>query len=164
MIKIIATCDKNCGIGKDGKIPWRNVDDMAHFKAETIGKIVVMGRKTWKSLDYKELKGRENVILSREAQPLSMNRKYKNVKMFRTIEFICEHYNNEFVIIGGQQIYEEFLERDLVDYITLTTIKGRYDCDTFFPYIYQNRWQFYSEMELNKDVTILNFARIGGIF
>ncbi len=163
MISIIAACDENCGIGKDGKIPWHNKEDMAHFKSATMDKTVVMGRKTWKSLNYKELKGRENVILSHEAQPLSMGNKYKNVKMFRTIEFLCEHYNNDFVIIGGQQIYSEFLERDLVDHIMLTAIKGRYECDTFFPYIYENRWSTTLCYRLNDDAKVLNFVRTNSL-
>ncbi len=163
MISIIAACDENLGIGKDGDIPWHNSADMEHFRVKTMGKTVVMGRKTWKSINYKELKGRENVILSHETQPLSMDDKYKNVKMFRTIEFLCEYYKNDFVIIGGQQIYSEFLERDLVDYIILTAIKGKYDCDTFFPYIYENRWRTTQCYRLNDDAKVLNFVRTNSL-
>lgn len=159
MISIIVACDENLGIGKDGKIPWHNSDDMAFFRAYTIGRTVVMGQKTWKSMGYKELKDRENVILSREHQPLSMDEKYKNVKTFRTIEFVCDHYNSDFVVIGGQQIYSEFLEKDLVDYIELTVIKGIYKCDKFFPYIYENRWRYLRKTELNDNTKVLHFER-----
>ncbi len=159
MISIIAACDENCGIGKDGKIPWHHKEDMKLFKSSTMGKTVVMGRKTWKSLNYKELKGRENVILSREPQPLSMDDKYKNVKMFRTIEFLCEYYKNDFIIIGGNQIYLEFLERDLVDYIMLTAIKGNFNCDTFFPHLHEDRWRVFGKIPLDSDTTVIHFKR-----
>lgn len=159
MISIIAACDENCGIGKDGTIPWYNKKDMRLFKAATIGRTVVMGRKTWKSMDYKELKDRENVILSHEHQPFSMDSKYNNVKTFRTIEFVCEHYNNDFVVIGGQQIYKEFLERDLVDYIMLTVVVGDYKCDTFFPDIYENRWKVLGIIQIDLVTKVIHFVR-----
>lgn len=160
MITIIVACDENYGIGKDGGIPWYNKKDMEFFKASTLDKTIVMGRKTWKSLNYKELKGRENVILSHEHQPLSMDDKYNNVKMFRTIEFLCEYYNNNFVVIGGQQIYEEFLERDLVDHILLTSIVGNYDCDTFFPHIDENKWRVLDTHQLDLVTKVTHFERI----
>ena len=53
-------------IGKDGAIPWHISDDMKRFKALTMGKTVVMGRKTWDSLPRKPLPGRDNVVVTRQ--------------------------------------------------------------------------------------------------
>ena len=159
MISIIVACDENLGIGKDGKIPWYNQKDMEFFKESTMDRTVVMGRKTWKSLNYKELKGRENVILSHDILHLSMSDVYNNVKTFRTIEFICEYYNNNFVVIGGQQIYKEFLERDLVDHILLTAILCNYDCDTFFPDLDENKWHVINTVKLDLVTKVIHYER-----
>lgn len=157
MISIIAACDENCGIGKDGIIPWNNTKDMRLFRATTLGKTVVMGRKTWDSINNKGLPDRQNAVLTNTTGLRIM--KNKNVKIFRTIEFLCKYYNNEFVVIGGQQIYEEFLERDLVDYIMLTAIKGYYGCDTFFPYLYSDRWTVLDTIQISHDAEVLHFIR-----
>ena len=62
-------------------------------------------------------------------------------------------------MIGGQQIYSEFLERDLVDHILLTSIVGNYDCDTFFPYIYENRFRVIKEVQLDLVTKVIHFER-----
>lgn len=159
MITIIAACDEECGIGKDGTIPWYNKKDMQSFKMETAGQTVVMGRKTWDSLGRRELPDRENVILTNTTGVEFM--KNEKVKIFRNIDFLCEYYNNNFMVIGGQQIYEEFLERDLVDYIMLTAIKGKYDCDTFFPDLYMDRWRVFDIRPMDTETNILHFVRRG---
>jgi dihydrofolate reductase len=58
--------DRNGVIGKDGALPWRLKSDMAIFRAVTMGKPVIMGRKTWDSLPKKPLVGRTNIVLSRD--------------------------------------------------------------------------------------------------
>lgn len=157
MITIIAACDEKLGIGKDGDIPWSNQKDMEFFKDSTVGKTVVMGRKTWDSLNHKELPDRNNVVLT-NTTGLELMRNEK-IKIFRTIPFLCEYYQKDFVVIGGQQIYSEFLERDLVDYIMLTVVKGNYDCDTFFPSIYENRWKILDVQPLDLITKVIHFVR-----
>src|ERR1700754_2490995 len=58
--------DRNGVIGKDGALPWRLKSDLAIFRATTMGKPVIMGRKTWDSLPKKPLVGRTNIVLSRD--------------------------------------------------------------------------------------------------
>src|ERR1700748_864363 len=62
---ILAAASKNGVIGRDGDLPWRLSSDLKRFKAATIGKPVLMGRKTWDSLPRKPLPGRANLVLSR---------------------------------------------------------------------------------------------------
>jgi len=66
-LTLVVAVAKNGVIGRDGGLPWRLSSDMKRFKAATIGKPVLMGRKTWDSLPRKPLPGRQNLILTRDA-------------------------------------------------------------------------------------------------
>ena len=67
MISLVVAVAQNGIIGNNGKIPWRIADDMRHFKAVTLGKPCIMGRKTWESLPKKPLPGRTNIVVTRDA-------------------------------------------------------------------------------------------------
>lgn len=66
-LTLVVAVAKNGVIGRDGGLPWRLSSDMRHFKASTMGKPVLMGRKTWDSILRKPLPGRQNLILTRDA-------------------------------------------------------------------------------------------------
>ncbi len=66
-LTLVVAVAKNGAIGRDGALPWRLSSDMKRFKAATMGKPVLMGRKTWDSLPKKPLPGRQNLILTRDA-------------------------------------------------------------------------------------------------
>jgi len=66
-LTLVVAVAKNGVIGRDGDLPWRLSSDLKRFKAATMGKPVLMGRKTWESLPRKPLPGRENLVLSRDA-------------------------------------------------------------------------------------------------
>jgi dihydrofolate reductase len=67
MLTLVVAVAKNGVIGRDGALPWRLSSDMKRFKAATMGKPVLMGRKTWESLPKKPLPGRPNIVLTRDA-------------------------------------------------------------------------------------------------
>jgi dihydrofolate reductase len=67
ILTLVVAVAKNGVIGRDGALPWRLSSDMKRFKAATMGKPVLMGRKTWDSLPRKPLPGRQNLILTRDA-------------------------------------------------------------------------------------------------
>lgn len=67
-LTLVVAVAKNGVIGRDGDLPWRLSSDLKRFKAATMGKPVLMGRKTWESLPRKPLPGRKNLVLSRDAQ------------------------------------------------------------------------------------------------
>ena len=66
-LTLVVAVAKNGVIGRDGNLPWRLSSDLKRFKAATMGKPVLMGRKTWDSLPRKPLPGRQNLILTRDA-------------------------------------------------------------------------------------------------
>lgn len=132
MSSMILCTDENNGIGINNTIPWHSKADFQHFKAETEGKMVIMGYKTWESLPKKPLPGRLNVVLlSRNLTERTDADKNQNVI------FLPEHvlptlirYNPDCVVIGGATIYRRAIS--MVDTVILSKVKGTYECDTFF--------------------------------
>jgi len=132
---IVATC-KNFGIGFKNKLPWNLKSDLVKFKHLTIGNgnnAIVMGSNTWNSLPKQPLHNRFNCILSN-----SIEVDKKNAKVFNNVDNLIEFTQSkkfdDVWIIGGEQIYNLFLEKDLVNSIFLTKIYENYVCDTYFKY------------------------------
>lgn len=132
MSKMILCTDNNNGIGFKNTIPWHSSADFKHFKEETVGKIVIMGFNTWKSLPRKPLPGRLNIVL--------LSRDYtsrEEVDSNPSVLFMPEESiqsiirdNPDCVVIGGQRIYK--LALPLVDTVVLSKVQGEYECDTHF--------------------------------
>lgn len=132
-LTLIACVDEKLGIGRQGKLLLHNKEDMAHFRAETLGQVVIMGRKTLESLPGgRPLADRMNVVLSRSLQR-------DDVTVCRSLEELWgllgrvrrEKPDRRFVCIGGGEIY-----RLLMPYakeILLTEVAGEFAADTFFP-------------------------------
>ena len=145
-ITLIAAMDDNLGIGKDGKLPWDNKEDLKHFKDYTQGKVCLMGRKTWDSLPVKPLPNRECVVISTKAQELQAECK-DEITCFLTSKGKLDSLNSiftppeELCIIGGASIYEQFMPH--ATHMVLTHINGNYNCDTFFPDIDSSEWFAY---------------------
>lgn len=135
---IVATC-KNNGIGNDNKLPWGKIkEDMQLFSKLTIGKkknAVIMGKNTYNSIG-RPLKDRKNIVLS---TTLNDNINNDNLIILDSIKKCidyCDMYNFDTVwIIGGENIYNQFLKLNIVTRIYETKIYENYQCDTFFPKI-----------------------------
>lgn len=127
-LSMIVAMDKNKGIGKDGKLPWYLPEDLKRFRELTIGKTVVMGRKTFESIGH-PLKDRDNIVLSRSQDFDADCTIFRYSESVRELSVLTE---KEVFIIGGQQIYEEFIDDITTLYITY--ISEDFNCDTFFPY------------------------------
>ncbi|MEH6464598.1 MAG: type 3 dihydrofolate reductase [Shewanella psychromarinicola] len=126
-IAMIAAMANNRVIGKDNKMPWHLPEDLRHFKAMTLSKPVVMGRKTFESIG-RPLPGRHNIVISRDSQ-LSFEG-VSCVTSFDeaiTIAGDCD----EIVVIGGGQLYQQILPK--ADVLYLTFIDVDVDGDTVFP-------------------------------
>lgn len=123
MIKMIWAQDLAGGIGKDGGLPWKCKADMKHFAKLTKGATVVMGRKTWDSLPFKQgLPGRRNLVMTRD-------------KTFDEAE-VCTfdqvlHLEQDVWIIGGGEVYELFTP--YAEEFHVSQILGEFICDTFAP-------------------------------
>ena len=137
MVKIIVAYDPNLLIGKNGGLPWpmgTYPEDMKHFKATTIGHVVVMGYNTYKSLGMPFLPKRDNVVITRD--PVKRTIEYQDANptqkerpMFassldealRYAKFV--HEKKDVFIIGGASIYKMVLEADVVDEIIASQMK-----------------------------------------
>ena len=137
-MNLIVATDIVGGIGKEGKIPWRNSEDMIRFKRITKGagrNCVIMGRKTWDSIG-KKLPNRINIVLSRNlvaAAPLERGPDFIARNKDEVLVYLNENKDliDETFVIGGQKIYDLF--EDNVNKVYLTMMGIESDCDTFFP-------------------------------
>ena len=111
-------------IGKGGGIPWHISDDLQRFKALTLGKTIVMGRKTWDSLPKKPLPGRRNIVVTRDETWRADGA--ENMGMEKALAL------PEAVVIGGAEIYRAALAQ--ADRIELTEVHKAFDGDARFDF------------------------------
>lgn len=133
---IIAAKGKNNELGKDNKLLCHLPNDLKFFKEKTSGKTIVMGRKTFESLP-KMLPNRQHIVITRG------NLKFPDgVLVFNdiieTLNYI-KTLNEDVYIIGGGQIYKEFLP--FSDIMYLTELDATFDADTYFPLFDENNWE-----------------------
>ena len=125
-ISLVVAMDEAGIIGRDGALPWRLPEDLRHFRRLTLGKTVLMGRKTWDSLG-KPLEGRRNWVLSRDPQF-----RPAGAEVFGTLEAaLAAHREGELVVIGGAELYRQALP--YVRTMHVTRVHARVDGDTAFP-------------------------------
>lgn len=132
MIKIIAACSSNRVIGKDNTLIWKVPGDLKRFKEMTTGHTVVMGRLTYESIG-KPLPNRTNVIITRnpEYKVEGCEVIYNGYTALK--EILNRSKNEDIFIIGGGNVYSQFLP--YADVIELTYIDKEFEGDTFFPEI-----------------------------
>ena len=123
---IVATSPDNI-IGKDNTIPWHYSEDLKRFKKLTIGKTIIMGRKTWDSLPVKPLPERRNIVIT--------SNQIKGVECFKSIDSALDKCNGDIWFIGGSGIYKEAMEKaDLIE-MTLVPDKVTGENCVYFPKI-----------------------------
>lgn len=134
-IAMIAAMANNRVIGKDNQMPWHLPEDLRHFKAVTLGKPVVMGRKTFESIG-RPLPGRHNIVISRQ-KDIFIEGVSCATSFEKAVELAgeCE----ELVVIGGGQLYQALLPR--ADILYLTEISLEIEGDTHFPLWDDGSWQ-----------------------
>ncbi|TFZ00243.1 dihydrofolate reductase [Ramlibacter humi] len=117
-------------IGKDNRIPWRLPEDMAHFKAVTMGSPVIMGRKTWDSLPpkFRPLPGRRNIVVTRQADWRAEGA--ERVASLEAALALCAGAEKAWVI-GGGELYR--LAEPLARVAEATEIEQAFEGDTFAP-------------------------------
>lgn len=129
-IILIAAMADNRVIGKSGQLPWNIREDLENFKRLTTGGVIIMGRKTYESIG-RPLPNRRNIVLS------AITIQKEGIETFHAISDMLEILEWEWIeqvfLIGGQKIYEAFLNDRLVDEIWLSKIPGNYKGDAFFP-------------------------------
>ena len=112
MIGILVAVSPEGVIGKDNKIPWHYSTDLKRFKKLTVGKTIVMGRKTWESLPTKPLPDRRNIVITKS--------KLDGVECFKSIKEAMQNCKGDVWFVGGYGIYKEAL--DVADIIDMTLV------------------------------------------
>jgi len=135
MIALVAALDRNRAIGRDGAMPWHLSDDLKRFKALTLGKPVLMGRKTARAIG-RPLPGRPNLVLTRGATA-----PFDGQAVVHSLdEAVARAGNGELMVIGGGEVYALALPRaarmHLTEIATATS-----DADTFFPAFDPGEWR-----------------------
>ncbi len=130
-ISIVVAASENNVIGKDNQLLWHLPDDLKFFKTQTLGKVIVMGRKTFESIGNKALPKRTNVVISRN-KDLEVP---EGVVLKKNVEEALQTFQQEeeICIVGGEQIYR--LALPFVDEIYITRIHLEINGDTYFPEI-----------------------------
>ena len=144
-LSMIVACTRNGVIGDQGKMPWRLPSELAHFKRTTLGKPVLMGRKTWDSLFVKPLPGRDNLVLTRDK-----NFNAEGAQGFDDFDAMQEQAKkratacgaNEVMVIGGAMLYGLALPH--ADRIYLTQIEADIAGDTHFDLPNPSQWHLTS--------------------
>ena len=140
-LSIIVAMNKNQVIGKNGTLPWHISSDLKNFKKITMGKPILMGRKTHESIG-KPLPGRENIILTENQNYLSAGCVVKNT--LDEALLYCENAS-EVMVMGGATLYEQTLNKAEKLYIT-EIVDTSVDGDIFFPEYDRSQW-----LEISRD-------------
>jgi dihydrofolate reductase len=133
-LTLVVAIDAEHGIGVDNRLPWHLPADLAHFKRVTLGKPVVMGRKTFDSIG-RPLPGRRNIVITRNA-----GWSHAGVETAGSLEAALELLGDDAAsIIGGAQVFDQAMA--LAERMIVTEIDHVYPCDTFFPPIDPAVWR-----------------------
>jgi dihydrofolate reductase len=136
---------ENGVIGRDGDLPWRLRSDLKHFKAVTLGKPCLMGRKTWESLPF-PLPGRPNLVLTRQADYAANGAEVfadLNEMIGRGAELAGAGGVDEIMLIGGAQLYSTLLPR--TNRIYETVVHATVEGDAHFPSLDPADWAVIQE-------------------
>lgn len=146
-LSLIVAFAENRVIGLDNQMPWHLPADLKHFKAKTLGKPIIMGRKTWDSLG-RPLPGRLNVVVSRQADlQLEGAEVFTSLDaaIVRADQWAREQGVDELMLIGGAQLYTQALP--LAQRLYLTRIALSPQGDAFFPEVDLRQWHCESREE-----------------
>ena len=146
---IIACINQKRAIGKNGKLLYHIGNDISNFARMTKNNgVVIMGRKTFESLPNGEpLKDRINIILTSNEE-YDVSQDFDNVYIVHSIKDVielCEAFfsDKELFVIGGEALYRQFMDGDLVDELRLTVVKDDEEGDATFPEFNEDEWGTY---------------------
>ena len=166
IISLIVAADERNAIGKGGTMPWHLPDEWKYFRDTTMGKPVIMGRKTWESLPEKSkpLPGRRNIVVTR--QPGYKAEGADVVPGVDEAVKLASVSSDEAFIIGGSQLYGYGME--IADRLYLTRVHTEIEgADAFFPDVHFPDWREVSRTEHGIDekhpfaFTQMVFERLG---
>ena len=142
IVTLVVAVAENGVIGREGGLPWRLSTDMRRFKDTTMGKPIVMGRKTWESFPKKPLPGRHNIVITRDrsyrADGADVVSSLNDALTLASARSRCAPGAGEICIIGGGEIYAQAI--DVADRLDVTHVLASPEGDTRFPPIDGETW------------------------
>ena len=147
MISLVVAAADNNAIGKDNQLLWHLPNDLKFFKNTTWGMPVIMGRKTFESVN-KPLPGRFNIVITRQ-KDWKAEGVIVATDLNDAINKAKETNSKEFFVIGGGEIYKQAIE--IADRIYITRVHAKLEGDTFFPVIDENKWKLVSHQDFSAD-------------
>ena len=150
-ITLVAAMARNRAIGLEGAMPWHLPRELRHFKEITMGKPIVMGRKTWESIG-RVLPGRQNIVVTRNPDYV-----VEGCDLAESLEAAVNVARGaEVMIIGGGQLYAEALPH--ADRMVLTRVDCEPEADTWFPEWIAAEWsETTSRSEMADEKNPLNY-------
>lgn len=151
MITIVAARNYINVIGRDGNLPWHHKEDLKFFKEYTMGKKIIMGRKTFESVP--PLPGREIYVLTRDKTYSP-----EGAKVVHSIEeIVALSKNEEIVIAGGYELYKMFI--NIAHKMWISTIYNFEKGDTYFPEIDRHYWKYEYKKPMGNGWSLSEFRR-----
>lgn len=135
-ISLIAAVSENNVIGDHGRIPWDLPEDLQHFRTITLGKPIIMGRKTYESIGH-PLPKRQNIVITRQKDFIA-----EGCEVVGSLEDalqVAGKDSEEVFVIGGGEIYREAFPK--ADRVYLTRVHATIEGDAYFPEFHPEHWQ-----------------------
>ena len=144
-ISIVVAMAANRVIGRDKQLPWHLPADLKHFKETTMGKPILMGRKTWESIG-RPLPGRTNIVITRDEDYVA-----PGCVVVHSIEAALQAAGevDEVMVIGGAEFYRQVLPQ--ADTIYLTRVHRGFEGDTRFPELDEAEWEEVGRIDCKAD-------------
>lgn len=149
LVALVVAVARNGVIGHDGDLPWRQSSDLKLFRRLTMGKPIIMGRRTWDTLPMRPLDGRDNIVMTRArdfAAPGAIVVHSIEEALGEARRCAKERGADEIVVIGGAEIYRAVLPH--ADRLYWTEIHAEPVGDTYFPVLDTDEWRLVSHEEI----------------
>jgi dihydrofolate reductase len=145
LISAVVAISENRAIGKDNQLLWHLPSDLKHFKQITLGKPILMGRKTYQSIG-RPLPGRKNIIITRDK-----NFNAEGCEVVHSIQAALELVRDqeEVCVIGGAELYRQMLPNTQRIYMTI--VHHTFSGDVFFPELNLSEWKEVERVECSSD-------------
>lgn len=142
IVSLIVAVAQNYVIGKDNNLVWHLPADMNYFKKTTLGHHIVCGRKNYLSIPkkFRPLVDRTNIVLTRNNDFYEEGIVVLN-DIESAIDYAKKNNETELFVIGGGEIYKQYLNAGLIDKMYITWVKANFDGDTYFPTFDFPKWK-----------------------
>lgn len=157
MITLIAAVSDNGVIGNKGALPWRCPEDLKNFRQETLGGAMIMGRKTFQSMQPGAFGDRKAVIVSKTLQHDGGHPYFPKCGSLEEAISYAREEHSRIYLIGGAPIFEQGVH--LADRILLTRVKGNYEGDTYLPPLPLAFFREINVLKLSDRATVHEYLR-----